>query len=110
MKQFISMIFLGLAVVSAPLAAAEDAAKKPASAKSGAGTKSMDPATGRFHQTHTKRLKIVCTTCHSAEFKDPLFLRKNDVVPAAMPGQVDRSLCLSCHQEPNKPAWYGAAR
>ena len=110
MKQLIALIFLGLAVVIAPLAVADDAAKKPAAAKSVAGVKSMDPAKGRFHQTHTKKLKMVCTNCHSAEVKDPLFLRRDDVVPAGMPGQVDRSLCLSCHQEPSKPAWYGAAR
>ena len=109
MKQLIALLFLALAVVSAPLVAADDVAKTPAAAKSAAGVKSMDPAKGRFHQTHTKKLKMACTTCHSSEVKDALFLRKNDVVPAGMPGQVDRSVCLGCHQEPAKPAWYGTA-
>ena len=110
MKQLIALFVFGGALVSAPLGAAADAAKKPAAVKSAAGVKSMNSAKGRFHHTHTKKLKMACTNCHSSEVKDELFLRKNDVVPAGMPGQVDRSLCLGCHQEPNKPTWYGAAR
>ena len=110
MKQLITLLFLGLAVVNAPLVAADDASKKPAVEKSATSVKSLDPAKGRFHRTHTKKLKMACTDCHSGEIKDALFLRRNDVAPAGMPGQVDRSLCLGCHQEPSKPAWYGAAR
>ena len=109
MKQLIALLILGLAFTSTPLGAADDAAKKPAAVKSAAGVKSMDPVKGRFHQVHNKKLKLACDGCHSSEAKDTLFLRQDDVMPAAMPGQVDRSLCLGCHQQPNKPTWYGAA-
>ena len=69
--------------------------------------KSLDPKTGAFHRVHRTKLKMSCSSCHSAETKDVLFLRRADVVPAAMPGQVDRQSCLGCHTAPAKPAWYG---
>ena len=109
MKRLIALLILGLAVTSMPLVAAEDAGKPAAVAKPAVGKKSMDPANGRFHQVHTKKLKFECTSCHSSEQQDVLFLRKDDVLPAGMPGPVDRHLCLSCHQQPSKPTWYGAA-
>lgn len=108
MKRLTAILILGLAVISMPVVAAEDGAKKPAVVKA-AGNKSMDPVKGRFHQIHTKKLQLGCTNCHSAEQKDVLFLRNDDVVPAGMPGQVDRHMCASCHTQPSKPAWYGAA-
>ena len=71
--------------------------------------KSLDPSKGYFHQLHIQKMKMACTGCHSTEAKDILFLRKDDVVPAAMPGQVDRAICLGCHAAPSKPAWYGVS-
>lgn len=109
MKHVIAFLILALAGTSVSLSAADDAARKPAPVKAAAGVKSMDPAKGRFHQIHIKKLKMACSSCHSTEAKDALYLRKDDVLPAGMTGQVDRSLCLGCHQEPNKPTWYGAA-
>ena len=106
MKKAIALFILGLAIASTSAGAAEGV-KSPAAPKSSAN--GLDPAKGRFHQIHTRKLKLGCSTCHSRDTKDPLFLRKDDVVPASMPGQVDRSVCLGCHQEPNKPAWYGAS-
>jgi hypothetical protein len=70
----------------------------------------LDPAIGYFHQVHTKNLGMSCATCHSSENRDVLFLRKDDVVPAEMPGQVNRSICLGCHKAPSKPTWYGLSR
>ena len=70
----------------------------------------LDPRTGYFHQVHTKNLGMTCATCHSSENRDVLFLRKDDVVPAEMPGQVNRSVCLGCHKAPGKPTWYGLSR
>ena len=69
--------------------------------------KSLDPVNGAFHQTHTKSLKLGCNGCHDPAGNDVLFLRKDDVVSATMPGQVDRVVCLGCHKAPAKPAWYG---
>ncbi len=86
-----------------------------AAGAAGAATKkgvtlSLDPVKGYFHQTHVKTMKMGCGNCHSRDNPDVLFLRKDDVVPAAMPGQVNRAVCLGCHTKPSKPAWYGLSR
>jgi hypothetical protein len=109
MKQLIALSILALAAASNPVGAAGDAAKTPAAVKASASLKSLDPAKGRFHQRHVKKLKLACTSCHSPETKDNAFLRRDEALPAGMPGQVDRSACLGCHQEPAKPSWYKAA-
>jgi hypothetical protein len=70
----------------------------------------LDPGTGYFHQVHAKNLGMPCVTCHSSENRDILFLRKDDAVPAEMPGQVNRSICLGCHKAPGRPAWYGLSQ
>ena len=98
MKRLLSFVVLAGAVAAFSFAA--DAAPKK-------GVKSLDPANGAFHQVHAKKLKLGCGDCHSKDVTDILFLRRNDVVPAAMPGQVDRKICLGCHTAPAKPAWYG---
>lgn len=92
-------ILLTAGAIAAVSFAADAAARKT--------VRSLDPANGQFHQLHTKKTKMGCGSCHSAGAKDVLFLRKDDVVPAAMPGQVDRKLCLGCHAAPSKPTWYG---
>lgn len=109
MKRLIAFFVLALATATFPAGAAGDAVKKPAAGKTSASTNSLDPSKGRFHQRHVKKLKMDCTSCHSPETKDDLFLRRDKTWPAGMPGQVDRSFCLSCHQEPAKPSWYKAA-
>ena len=106
MNTFVALLMLSLAVTSMPLGAADEAAKKPAAVKTSAG-KSMDPAKGRFHQRHNKKLGMECGTCHSGEAQDTLFLRKDEALPVGMPAPVDRSVCLGCHQGSAKPAWYG---
>ena len=102
MKSFIALLVLGLAVTSMPLGAADDSGKKPAAAKPVAGTR-MDPAKGRFHRVHAKKLSLQCDTCHAGEQKDVLFLRSGE--PQGL-GPVDRHVCLDCHKSPAKPAWY----
>lgn len=69
-------------------------------------TNRMDPAKGAFHQVHAKKLKLACNTCHDAKAGDLLVVQKTT------PGHVtaNREVCLACHQEPARPAWYGAAR
>ena len=108
MNRLTAILILGLAVISMPLVAAEDGAKKPVAVKA-AGNKSMDPVRGRFHQIHTRKLQLGCTNCHTSEQQDILFLRKDEALPVGMPGQVDRHMCAACHTQPGKPAWYGAA-
>ncbi len=109
MKRLIAFSILALASATFPAGAAGDAVKKPAAAKTSASANSLDRTNGRFHQRHLKKLKMDCTNCHSPETKDDLFLRRDKTQPAGMPGQVDRSVCLSCHQEPARPSWYKAA-
>ena len=107
MRQLITLlVLLGFAISSTSFAA--DEVKKPSSTKTTAGTRSLDPVKGRFHQVHIRKQKMACTNCHSTDVKDTLFLRRDEALPAGMPGQVDRSLCLGCHQEPAKPTWYGS--
>jgi len=65
---------------------------------------------GRFHTQHVKKLKFSCDSCHQAGVQDVLFLRAAEPLPAGMPGQVDRAICLTCHQAPQKPTFYGPAK
>ena len=102
MKSPIAPLLLVLALTSMPLGAADDAGKKPAATKPVAGTR-MDPAKGRFHRAHTKRLSLQCDTCHAGEQKDLLFLRSGETQGI---GPVDRNTCLGCHKSPAKPSWY----
>ena len=108
MKRAFAAIAVCFAMLTMPVVAADDAAKKPAATKAAAGTKSMDPVKGRFHRQHNQKLKMACDTCHSGGQTDILFLRKDDVPAPGMPGQVNREVCASCHTAPAKPAWYGA--
>jgi hypothetical protein len=102
MKRLIALLIMGVVVAGASVGTVGAAPKKQP-------TRSLDPAKGYFHQLHAKQMKMACGSCHSSEVRDILFLRKDDVVPAAMPGQVDRHVCLTCHQAPGTPTWYGAA-
>ena len=108
MKRLIAAIVLGMAVAALPAVAADDAAKKPA-AKPVASAKSLDPVKGAFHRGHTQTLKLSCDSCHASELKDVLFLRGEEVL-ASGPGPVDRAVCITCHQAPAKPTWYGATK
>lgn len=74
------------------------------------GRNSLDPIKGRFHVQHTQKLKLDCGTCHSSEVTDTLHMRNARAMPAAMPGVVDRHVCLGCHEKPSKPGWYGGAK
>jgi hypothetical protein len=107
MTRWIALLFFALTVsgVWTTVGVAQQAVKPRVVAAN-----SLDPVKGRFHQRHARKLKMTCGNCHGAGQPDVLFLRGNDVVSAAMPGPVNRAICLPCHQVPNKPAWYGAVR
>ncbi len=60
---------------------------------------------GRWHAVHGKSQKLFCDDCHGGGEKDILFLRTGE--PQGSTGPVDRKGCLTCHQEPNKPTFYG---
>jgi heterodisulfide reductase subunit A-like polyferredoxin len=84
-------------VPAAKAAAAAPAAKSPANR--------MDPAKGAFHKKHTQQLKLGCNTCHDGSKPDGLVVKAG-----GGPAPINRDACLSCHQAPSKPTWYGAAK
>jgi uncharacterized membrane protein len=92
MKRFIAFMAMGLALATVPvIGATQNTAKQ----------KSMEQ-NGRFHQIHTKTLAKDCVACHKTEQKEVLLQ-----VPRAR--MVDRQICLACHKQGSKPAWYGVA-
>ena len=107
MKRVFAAVALG-SVLALPAALAADVAAKNPARPVASARLSLDPLKGRFHQTHTQKLKASCDTCHSTDLNDVLFLRGSEAPRG--PGPVDRATCLGCHQAPSKPAWYGATR
>lgn len=93
MKRFIAFLVMGLALAAIPaLSATQSAGAVPA--------KKSLAQNGRFHQIHTKKLAMDCATCHKSEQTDVLLQMPRAKV-------VDRQICLDCHKEGSKPAWYG---
>jgi hypothetical protein len=107
MKNPLALTIVGLFALG--LAAGTIDAAMNQSAAQTAEVKSLDLQKGSFHKQHNQTLKLPCATCHSPSSQDTLFLRKDEPLPAGMPGRVDRTVCLSCHKAPAKPTWYGAA-
>lgn len=96
MKRLFVSLVMGFALAAMPaVSMAQTAAKAPAKQKSLGQN-------GRFHQIHAKKFAMDCGTCHKSEQAEVLLQ-----VPRAK--VVDRQLCLDCHKEGNKPAWYGVA-
>lgn len=63
----------------------------------------------RFHNLHGDALGLGCKSCHtgSAYQADFIFLRKGEIMPREARGQVDRAVCLGCHQTGGPAtAWY----
>src|SRR3972149_7700812 len=98
MKNPLALTILGFLALGLA-AGVIDAAMKQSAAQT-AAVKSLDPQKGSFHPLHNQTLKLPCATCHSPTTQDTLFLRKDEPLPAAMPGQGDRQICLSVHQAP----------
>lgn len=98
-----------LAIAALGLAAGAIGVAMKQGAAQTAGVYALDLAKGSFHPLHNQTLKLPCATCHSPDTQDILFLRKDEPLPAGMPDPVDRKVCLSCHQAPGQPTWYGAA-
>jgi len=96
MRRLVAFLILGLAVAAtSATGATQDASQAPAKHKSLAQS-------GRFHQSHTKKLAKDCGACHKPGQGEVLLQ-----VPRAK--MVDRQVCLDCHKEGGKPAWYGVA-
>jgi hypothetical protein len=95
MRAFALLALAGIVAMGAVAVAAE---------KKGAPL-SLDPEKGYFHQVHTKQIGMQCNACHGSGKDDVLFLRHAGRFPGAM--QVNRALCLGCHNAPGQPTWYG---
>lgn len=94
MNRFIAFLVMGLALAAMPaISATQSAAKAPAKQQSLAQN-------GRFHQIHAEKSAMKCSACHKAE-------QQEVILQVPRPRIVDRQICLGCHREGSKPAWYG---
>jgi Zn finger protein HypA/HybF involved in hydrogenase expression len=105
MKKLLMLTVLGLTLAVGSAFSADAPVKKvaPVTAK----TKTIAEK-GRWHAVHEQKQKLDCEDCHGGGEKDILFLRTGE--PQGSTGPVDRKGCLTCHQTPNKPTFYGAAQ
>ena len=108
MKKLLTMTLLGLSLAMGTAFAADVATNKaaPQTVKVTSKTKSMAEL-GRYHTIHKTSQKLDCEDCHGGGEKDILYLRTGE--PQGSEGPVDRKGCLTCHQAPKKPTYYGAA-
>ncbi|MBI3376684.1 MAG: hypothetical protein HY017_33635 [Betaproteobacteria bacterium] len=93
MKRLFASLIIGVVLAALP---AVSAAQKAPAAK-----KSLEQ-NGRFHQIHVKKFSMDCVACHKSERTDVVLQVPRDRI-------VDRQICLDCHREGSKPAWYGVA-
>ena len=111
MKRMIMPTLMGFLLVTGSVMAADTPPPKAAAtakvAVVNANTKTIDEK-GRFHAVHAKKQKLECSDCHGGGADDILFLRTGEF--QGKDGPVNREECLTCHQTPKKPAWYGSAK
>ena len=94
MKRLVVFLVMGLALAAVPaIGATQSAATAPAKQKSLEQNR-------RFHQIHAKKFTMECGTCHKVEQQEVL-------LQVPRPRIVDRQICLDCHKEGSKGAWYG---
>lgn len=101
MKKLLLLTLLGLTLAAGPTFSADVTTPKVT-----AKTRTLAEK-GRWHVIHEQKQKLDCEDCHGGGEKDILFLRTGE--PQGSIGPVDRKGCLTCHQTPNKPTFYGAA-
>lgn len=110
MKKLLILAVLGLSLATCPTFGADaPAGKTPTTkvVKITAKTKTIAEK-GRFHVLHEQKQKLDCNDCHGGGEKDILFLRFGEF--QGKDGPVDRKGCLTCHQAPDKPTFYGVAQ
>ena len=109
MKKLLVLTVLGFALAGGSAFSADVSVQKtvPKVAAVTAKTKTVAEK-GRWHAVHEKSQKLDCEDCHGGGEKDILFLRTGE--PQGSLGPVDRKGCLTCHQAPKKPTFYGAAQ
>lgn len=65
------------------------------------GDRSMDFKHGRFHEIHADILLMECSSCHIGDNyrEGVLNFSKYKPWPVKAKGELERSVCLGCHQE-----------
>jgi hypothetical protein len=114
MKKLLMLTLLGFSLAACSVFAADVTPQKATTsakvvkvAKVTAKTRTMAEK-GRYHAVHQNKEKLECGDCHSGGADDILFLRTGEF--QGKEGPVDRKECLTCHQTPKKPTFYGAAK
>ncbi|WPC65889.1 hypothetical protein SBP18_15515 [Rhodoferax ferrireducens] len=114
MKKLLMLTLLGMSLAAGSVFAADVAPAKaaiPAKAVKVAKVTGKTITTaekGRYHAVHESKAKLECSDCHGGGADDILFVRTGEF--QGREGPVDRKECLTCHQTPKKPTFYGAAR
>ncbi len=108
MKRLLMMGMIGLSLAVGTAYAADAATTKAAqkAVKVTSKTKTMAEK-GRWHTIHKTSQKLFCEDCHGGGERDILYLRTGE--PQGSTGPVDRKGCITCHQAPNQPTYYGFA-
>lgn len=107
MKKLLMLALLGVSLAAGSAFSADEPAQKASPTKAVKVTSKTKTIAekGRWHAVHGTSQKLFCDDCHGGGEKDILFLRTGE--PQGSTGPVDRKGCLTCHQEPNKPTFYG---
>lgn len=114
MKKLLVLTLLGLSLAAGSVLAADVAPPKTAISAKAVKVAKVTAKTitmaeqGRYHAVHVNKQKLECSDCHGSGAEDILFLRTGEF--QGKEGPVDRKECLSCHQTPKKPTFYGTAK
>jgi len=112
MKRLLMLMVLSCSLAGGWAIAADPGV--PKAAQSGKKVPAVNATTktlqekGRYHAIHTQKEKLDCNDCHGGGADDILFLRTGEF--QGKEGPVDRKECLTCHQTPKKPTFYGTAK
>jgi len=104
-RTLIAVLAAACAVALTPALAADAPAAKPAAPKAAAPAKAkVTFDLDKMHDVHEKKVGMECADCHTKTHTDILLMKayanKGDE-------PVDRNVCVACHRQPRKPAWYG---
>ena len=104
MRSLFAALAAACALATAPVLAADaPAAPKAAAAAKGKVKHDLD----RMHDVHEKKVGMECADCHTKAHTD-ILLMKTYASKGDKP--VDRNVCVACHRQPRKPAWYGPVK
>ena len=114
MKKLLTLTLLGFSLAVGSALAADVAPPKAATSAKAVKVAKVTAKTmttaekGRYHAVHESKAKLECSDCHGGGADDILFVRTGEF--QGREGPVDRKECLTCHQTPKKPTFYGTAQ